>query len=55
MDEHQEEVNGILKEEAPAEVKKIPDNQLDIHDKQGTDFLGKLGDIVKKILDCCKE
>ncbi len=38
------------------EVKKIDDNQLNIHDNdKKTNFLGKLGDIVKKIIDCCKE
>lgn len=38
------------------EVKKIDDNQLNIYDNdKKTNFLGKLGDIVKKIIDCCKE
>lgn len=37
------------------DVKKIGDNQLNVHDKKGTGLLGKLGEIVKKIIDCCKE
>lgn len=36
-------------------VKKINDDQLNVHDVSKTDFLGKLGDIIKKLLDCCKE
>lgn len=36
-------------------AKKIDDSQLNIHDKEKTGFLGKLGDAVKKMLDCCKE
>jgi len=38
-----------------SDVKKIDDNQLNIHDKQKTGFLGKLGDLVKKAIDCCIE
>lgn len=37
------------------DVKKIDDNQLNKDDKNPKGFLGKLGDIVKKIIDCCKE
>jgi hypothetical protein len=37
------------------QVKKINDDQLNVEDKGKTDFLGKLGDIVKKLIDCCKE
>jgi len=37
------------------EVKKIDENQLNIHDKKKTGFLGKLGELVKKIIDCCIE
>jgi len=50
------------------DVKKIDDNQLNVHDKhpgsrssaslQGKEksgLMGKLGDIVKKIIDCCIE
>ena len=40
---------------SPVEVKKINDDQLNIHDPGKTDFLGKLGDLIKKIVDCCKE
>jgi len=37
------------------EIKKIDDSQLDVHDKEKTGFLGKLGELVKKIVDCCIE
>ncbi len=36
-------------------VKKIEENQLNVHDKKKTGFLAKLGEIVKKIIDCCIE
>lgn len=38
-----------------SDAKKIDNSQLNIRDKEKTGFLGKLGDAVKKILDCCKE
>lgn len=38
-----------------SDVKKIDDNQLNIHDEKKTDFFGKLKSIVGKIIDCCKE
>lgn len=37
------------------EVKKIDDNQINKEDKEKKGFLGKLGDVVKKLVDCCKE
>ncbi len=37
------------------EVKKIGDNQLDKNDREKKGFLGKLGELVKKMVDCCKE
>lgn len=37
------------------DVKKIDDNQLNVHDQERKGFLGKLGTIVKKLIDCCKE
>lgn len=37
------------------EIKKIDDNQLNINDQKKTGFLGKLGDLVQKIIDCCIE
>ena len=50
------------------DVKKIDDNQLNVHDgnpgsrssaslrgKEKSGLMGKLGDIVKKIIDCCIE
>jgi len=36
------------------EVKKIGDDKLNVHDKKGG-LLGKLGELVKKIIDCCIE
>lgn len=39
----------------PGEIKKIEENQLNIHDKTKSGFLGKLGELVKKIIDCCIE
>ena len=38
-----------------SDVKKIDDNQLNIHDEKKTGFFGKLREIVEKIIDCCKE
>jgi len=38
-----------------ADIKKIDDNQLNVHDKKKEGFLGKIGEIVKKIIDCCIE
>lgn len=35
-------------------LKKISDQQLNKHD-QKTNFLGKLGEIVRKVVDCCIE
>lgn len=37
------------------EVKKIDDTQLNKLDKEKKGFLGKLGDVVKTVIDCCKE
>jgi len=37
------------------EVKKIGDEQLNKQDVSGKGVLGKLGDMVKKLVDCCKE
>lgn len=39
----------------PGDIKKIDDQQLNVENKEKKGFLGKLGDIVKKIVDCCKE
>lgn len=38
-----------------SDIRKIEDNQLNVHDKQKTGFLGKLGELVKKAIDCCIE
>jgi len=37
------------------DLKKIGGKQLNIHDKKGAGLLEKLGEVVKKIIDCCKE
>ena len=37
------------------DIKKVDDNQLDVNDKEKKGFFGKLGDVVKKAIDCCKE
>jgi len=37
------------------EVKKVEDDKLNTLDKTGTNFLGKLSGLVKKIVDCCIE
>lgn len=37
------------------EVKKIGEKQLNVKDGSKKGVLGKLGDIVKKLVDCCKE
>lgn len=37
------------------ELKKIDESQLNVHDTKKTGFFGKLGEIVKKIIDCCIE
>ena len=36
-------------------AKKIDDDQLDVHDTEKDTLLSKLGRIVQKALDCCKE
>jgi len=36
-------------------IKKIDDNALNIGDKEKRGFMGKLGDLVKKAVDCCIE
>jgi len=38
-----------------SDVRKIDDNALNKHDKEKKGFLGKLGDLVKKAIDCCIE
>jgi hypothetical protein len=34
--------------------KKVAENKINIHD-EGSGFLGKFSDIVKRVIDCCKE
>jgi hypothetical protein len=37
------------------DVKKIDEKALNIHDKEKKGFKGTLGDLVKKVIDCCIE
>ena len=37
------------------DIKKIDDQALNKHDEKKTGFMGKLGDLVKKVIDCCIE
>ena len=37
------------------DIKKIDDNAVNVHDKKKKGFLGKLGELVKKAVDCCLE
>ncbi|HOK35509.1 MAG TPA: hypothetical protein PLL80_01495 [Candidatus Pacearchaeota archaeon] len=37
------------------DIKKIDDKALNKHDKEKKGFLGKLGELVKKAIDCCIE
>jgi hypothetical protein len=37
------------------DVKKIDDNALNVHDTEKKGILGKLGEVVKKAIDCCLE
>lgn len=39
----------------PGEIKKIDDNALDKNDQEKKGFMGKLGVLVKKAIDCCLE
>lgn len=37
------------------DIKKIDDNALNKHDEEKKGFMGKLGDLVRKVIDCCIE
>ena len=37
------------------DIKKIDEKALNKHDKERTGFMGKLGELVKKAIDCCIE
>jgi len=37
------------------DIKKIDDNALNKHDEEKRGFMGKLGELVKKAIDCCIE
>ena len=38
-----------------SDIKKIDDNAVNKHDQEKTGFMGKLGTLVKKVIDCCIE
>lgn len=38
-----------------SQIKKIDDNAINKHDEKKKGFMGKLGELVKKIIDCCIE
>ncbi len=38
-----------------SDIKKIDDKALNKHDKEKKGFMGKLGELVKKVIDCCIE
>lgn len=38
-----------------SDVKKVEDNQLNVHDKSGSDKPMTKEDIISKLVDCCKE
>ncbi|MDD5145788.1 MAG: hypothetical protein PHF44_03015 [Candidatus Pacebacteria bacterium] len=38
-----------------SDVKKIDDDQLNVHDEEKGGFMGKMGDLVKKLINCCIE
>ena len=37
------------------DIKKIDENALNKHDKEKKGFMGKLGELVRKVIDCCIE
>ena len=37
------------------DVKKIDDNAMNVHDKEKKGFMGKLGVLIKKAVNCCIE
>jgi hypothetical protein len=37
------------------DIKKIDEDAVNVHDKEKKGFLGKLGELVKKAIDCCLE
>lgn len=37
------------------DIKKIDEQAVNVHDKEKKGFLGKLGELVKKAIDCCLE
>jgi hypothetical protein len=37
------------------DIKKIDDGALNKHDKEKKGFMGKLGELVRKVIDCCIE
>lgn len=39
----------------PGDLKKIDDNAVNVHDKKSDGFFNKLGELVKKAINCCWE
>jgi hypothetical protein len=39
----------------PSDVRKIDENAINRHDTEKKGFIGKLGDLVRRAIDCCKE
>ena len=37
------------------DISKIENNNLNVHEKKGKGFLGKIGDLVKRAIECCIE
>jgi len=37
------------------DIKKIDDNAINKEDKEKKGFMGKMGELVKKVIDCCIE
>jgi hypothetical protein len=37
------------------DIKKIDDKAINKHDTEKKGFMGKLGELVKKVIDCCIE
>ena len=38
-----------------SDIKEIDENAINKHDQEKRGFMGKLGDLVKKVIDCCIE
>ena len=38
-----------------SQIKNIDENAINVHDKKPSGFLGKMGELVKKAINCCWE